>query len=252
MATKKQIEANRRNAKKSTGPKTPEGKATVAGNALKHGLTSRQVVLADEDPEEFVALVRQLERELAPQGTLERLMVRRLAGVQWRLARVPALEAEILDRLRIDPVGFDNGLGRAWERDGAPDGGALSRLARYEASLDRSAARLLRELRRLQQHRMEQERHALERLRERNQARARGEPVPPEEAGPAPGQSIADWWNEGLQNKADPGAGGLVERNGKPVDPASRAQVSRRGSEEDRARGEGMDGGGTGRKPLPV
>ena len=53
MATKKQIAANRKNAKKSTGPKTAKGKARSSRNALKHGLLSRQVVLADEDGEAF-------------------------------------------------------------------------------------------------------------------------------------------------------------------------------------------------------
>ena len=57
MASKKQIEANRRNAKKSTGPKTEEGKAKSSTNARKHGLTSRQVWLSDEDEERFRVFV---------------------------------------------------------------------------------------------------------------------------------------------------------------------------------------------------
>jgi hypothetical protein len=51
-----QIEANRKNAEKSTGPKTPEGKQAVASNAVKHGLFTRQLILNDEDPEEYQAL----------------------------------------------------------------------------------------------------------------------------------------------------------------------------------------------------
>ena len=53
MATKKQIQANRNNATKSTGPRTGEGKARVSQNALKHGLLARDAVLPDEDPAEF-------------------------------------------------------------------------------------------------------------------------------------------------------------------------------------------------------
>ena len=53
MASKKQIEANRRNAKKSTGPKTEEGKAKSSLNSLKHGLTSQRVWLDEEEEQEF-------------------------------------------------------------------------------------------------------------------------------------------------------------------------------------------------------
>ncbi|HKI99698.1 MAG TPA: hypothetical protein VKB51_14585, partial [bacterium] len=77
MATDKQIEANRRNAKKSTGPRTEEGKAKAARNATKHGLTSRRMVLADEDGAEFEQLRRNLHRELCPETQLETLIVNR-------------------------------------------------------------------------------------------------------------------------------------------------------------------------------
>jgi hypothetical protein len=150
MATRKQIAANRRNAKKSTGPRTPEGKAASARNATKHGLLSRQALLADENESEFVELRIQIHGELAPMGALETVLVNRIAAQQWRLARVPALEAELFERLRYDALGNDDGLGAAWARDAGPYGGALARLARYETMLDRSTARLLADLRRLQ------------------------------------------------------------------------------------------------------
>jgi len=165
MATDKQIEANRRNAKKSTGPRTEEGKAKSAQNARKHGLTSRRMVLADEDAAEFEQLWRNVHRELNPETQLEVLIVNRIAAVQWRLARVPALEAELMDRLRYDMLGEDHGLGGAWSLDAGPYGGALARLARYETALERNAARLMAELRRSQGHRWQRQHAELAELR---------------------------------------------------------------------------------------
>ena len=52
----KKLEANRRNSLKSTGPRSDEGKARSAMNALKHGLTAEQIVLPNEDPEAYDAL----------------------------------------------------------------------------------------------------------------------------------------------------------------------------------------------------
>jgi len=173
MATDKQIEANRKNAKKSTGPRTEEGKAKAAQNARKHGLTSRRMVLADEDAAEFEQLRRNLHAELAPETQLETLIVNRIAAVQWRLARVPALEAELMDRLRYDMLTEDQGLGGAWSLDSGPYGGALARLARYETTLERNAARLLAELRRSQVHRRQQERAELAELAAERERAAR-------------------------------------------------------------------------------
>ena len=53
MATQQQIDANRRNAQKSTGPTTPEGRAAVRHNALKHGLTAEILIPSMEDQPEF-------------------------------------------------------------------------------------------------------------------------------------------------------------------------------------------------------
>jgi len=153
MATKKQIAANRRNAKKSTGPRTAAGKAKSAQNATKHGLLARQPVLPDEDGAEYEALRLSLIHELWPETPLEQLIVNRLAAAQWRLARIPTLEAELFERQRRDALGKDEGLGAAWARDAGPAGGALARLSRYEMALERNAVRLLAELRRLQRER---------------------------------------------------------------------------------------------------
>jgi hypothetical protein len=169
MATKKQIEANRRNAKKSTGPKTPAGKAKSAQNALKHGLLASCPVLPEEDPMAYELLRANLHKELCPEGQLETLLVNRIAAAQWRLARVPGLEAALFERLRVPVPGVDGreanpadvSLGAAWERDAGAYGGALGRLSRYETMLERSTTRLLAELRKLQAFRLRLERNEL-------------------------------------------------------------------------------------------
>jgi hypothetical protein len=95
-------------------------------------------------------------------GALETVLVNRIAAQQWRLARIPALEAELFERMRYDALGNDQGLGAAWARDAEPYGGALARLSRYETTLERNGARLLGELRRLQAVRLKAERHELQ------------------------------------------------------------------------------------------
>jgi hypothetical protein len=96
MASEKQIAANRRNAQKSTGPKTPEGKARVCLNALRHGLSARVVVLPDENAEEFHQLCDDLETEWQPQGRTEQYLLEQMAVAQWKSARAERVEAALL------------------------------------------------------------------------------------------------------------------------------------------------------------
>lgn len=98
MSSDKQIKANRLNAQHSTGPDTAEGKARVALNAVKHGLTARQVVLPSEDPEEFGSYRAALLSSLNPQGGLEEALAEKIIVDGWRLRRIPTMEAALFQR----------------------------------------------------------------------------------------------------------------------------------------------------------
>jgi hypothetical protein len=99
MSSKAQITANRRNAAKSTGPKTKQGKAAVAMNALKHGLRARRDVVLGEEQEEFDLHRKQFFEELAPVGKLERTLAGRIVSLTWRLQRAERLQNEVFDAL---------------------------------------------------------------------------------------------------------------------------------------------------------
>ncbi len=102
MTSEKQIDANRRNAQKSSGPKSDEGKALSKMNATTHGLTAETVVIKDEDPKAFEMLRDDLIREFFPETTLEFQLVDRAAGLLWRLRRVPQIEASLMDVHRLE------------------------------------------------------------------------------------------------------------------------------------------------------
>jgi hypothetical protein len=95
MGSEAQIRANHENAKHSTGPRTPEGKQRVALNALKHGLTGKQVVLNNEKAEDFDAFRNALWEDIDPQGMLEGLLTDKIVADAWRLRRVPLFEAAL-------------------------------------------------------------------------------------------------------------------------------------------------------------
>jgi hypothetical protein len=98
MTSEKQAKANRKNALKSTGPKTPEGKDAVRLNALKHGLLSQETLLPGEDEEALRTLGERLRDELQPAGELENLLVERIITSYWRLRRLGRVEAGIFAR----------------------------------------------------------------------------------------------------------------------------------------------------------
>ena len=95
MTSQEQTEANRRNALKSTGPKSTKGKARASLNALKHGLLAKDIVLPSEDEQEFEGLRRALITELRPEGSLEEQIAERIVACLWRLRRVYPIEAGI-------------------------------------------------------------------------------------------------------------------------------------------------------------
>ena len=93
MATKKQIAANRRNARLSVGPKTDAGKAASSMNNLRHGLRARTVILPGENQEDFDQIHSGFQDQYQPQNPAEQFLVDQMAIAQWKLVRAEAYEA---------------------------------------------------------------------------------------------------------------------------------------------------------------
>jgi hypothetical protein len=89
----RQIEANRRNGRLSTGPVTEEGKRRSRQNALRHGLTAETVIDALEDAEDYAAFEMAVTADYDAQSAVERELVLRLASLLWRLRRATAIES---------------------------------------------------------------------------------------------------------------------------------------------------------------
>jgi hypothetical protein len=95
MSSERRIEANRRNAQNSTGPRTPVGKARVALNGMKHGLLSREALVQGEREADLTALGKRLRAQLAPVGELELLLTDRIVSCGWRLRRLIRVESRL-------------------------------------------------------------------------------------------------------------------------------------------------------------
>src|ERR1700747_1871446 len=93
MTSFRQIEANRRNARLSTGPVTEEGKRKSRQNALRHGLTAETVIDALEDAEDYAAFELAVTADYDAQSAVERELVLRLASLLWRLRRATSIES---------------------------------------------------------------------------------------------------------------------------------------------------------------
>jgi hypothetical protein len=96
MTSKRKVETNRRNALKSTGPKSPAGKARVSRNAVTHGLCSRKALLPHENLRAMRAQLKALRRDLKPQGAREESLVALMARDLRKLARHDRLEVGVL------------------------------------------------------------------------------------------------------------------------------------------------------------
>ena len=93
MTTDKKAESNRRNAQRSTGPRSETGKAVISRNALRHGLLSRHLIIAGESREEFSELLRLLAEDFQPVGLVENALVERVGIALWRQRRLVRAES---------------------------------------------------------------------------------------------------------------------------------------------------------------
>lgn len=138
IISQKQLEANRRNAQLSTGPRSLEGKSASRRNAIKHSSLARQVVARgyrhEESPNEFKTLCREYHESLAPAGPLEEMLVGQIVMVVWRLRRVRMAEAAEV-ATNIDKAWW-NPRRPPWEIGNGHKGNALfSSLGDYRRSI---------------------------------------------------------------------------------------------------------------------
>ena len=118
MTSFRQIEANRRNARKSTGPTTEEGKQRSRCNAVRHGLTAETVIGALEDAEDYKAFEAAIIADYDAQSAVERELVLRLASLLWRLRRATTMETGLFE-IQADHL--------TWAQAAPPSSPSLSR-----------------------------------------------------------------------------------------------------------------------------
>ena len=133
------IEANRRNAQKSTGPTSPEGKQRSSWNSTKHGLLGKRLLVTeDAGASEWAHLLESLRQDLKPVGALEELLVEKIAKGYWRLQVADGYEVGMTKSLLEFHISMD-------------------KMARYQTAIGRQLARDVADLKRLQQGRKQSE-----------------------------------------------------------------------------------------------
>jgi hypothetical protein len=167
--------ASRRNGAKSRGPKTAEGKARSAQNALKHGFRAQKhLVLPGEDAAAFQALEAALLADLAPDGALQGVLAQRIVSAAWRLQRAEQIEAELFAREMHGLLGDDDfGLALIRDCNGAR---AFDTLLRYRGGALAELWRALRTLKALQAERAAQEVREAARTQQPDEPESHGNP----------------------------------------------------------------------------
>ena len=172
MTSLRQIESNRRNAQRSTGPKTQSGKQRSSQNAVRHGLTAETVIGPLEDPADYRAFEQAVTTAYDAETAVERELVLRLASLLWRLRRatsvetgllqiqceastapdpaLPKLPGEVIEIFRSGRDSSERALARCFLRLADLDNGIFERLGRYEAALWRQVRQTIFTLQHLQ------------------------------------------------------------------------------------------------------
>lgn len=129
----RKIEANRRNAKKSTGPKTSPGKVMSSWNSRRHGLLCKRLPARyGQHKKQFTRLLTSLKQDLEPLGTLEEVLVEKIAQEYWRLGVAASYEAHLLTfELPFETKSSDS-------------------LLRYQTTINRQLYQAINQLERLQ------------------------------------------------------------------------------------------------------
>jgi hypothetical protein len=116
MSSQSQLNANRKNALKSTGPRTAEGKETSSQNATKHGLRTNRSVIKTESQEEFDIFRDNMLADLSPDGAMEEMLCERIVSLSWRLKRAEHFQNAVIDAL-IEHGLHGSSYGLSWSSD---------------------------------------------------------------------------------------------------------------------------------------
>ena len=155
MATLAQIEANRANAQKSTGPRTIEGRTASSMNALKHGADAASLVIPGEDPAEYERVAADYRSDLRPATALEHFQIDIMIRSDWQRRRLEKIEAKLYCEL-LSEGDIPGEIDVKVLRDSAT-GKLLRKVWSQIASLERASTRALAELRRLRRERAQEE-----------------------------------------------------------------------------------------------
>ena len=153
MATIPQMEANRLNAQKSTGPRSAEGKASSRFNAFKHGAYARARIIPGEDEADFTHISEDYVHDLRPEGVVELRLVDTLIHCDWEQRRIPVLEAAVIAALVAKQEDSPHALGAALIED-ASGPNALQKLHRRRQAANREWFRAYNDLRKVQSERL--------------------------------------------------------------------------------------------------
>jgi len=153
MASIAQIEANRRNSQKSTGPRTTAGKAVSSMNALKSGIDAKSQVIRGEDPKDLEALKTSYYESLKPTRPEEALLVDAIIASDWLLRRFRKVEAETWEKAFEEQDDwserYEEDVTQPMARAFESKQWSLARLQRRLDAAERTIHRSLAELRRI-------------------------------------------------------------------------------------------------------